>query len=101
MTKIIGFLTLNSDWDPSLMFVMVGALGVNVVTYHFIVKRDSPLLTENWSLPKTDAIDTRLIVGAGIFGLGWGLSGLCPGPGMIVFFTSSYFPYWIFGLLVG
>lgn len=85
------------------MFVMIGALGINMITFHFILKRQSPLFVPEspFDLPRSTVVDKRLVGGAAIFGLGWGLSGLCPGPGMIDLFTSSYIVFWILGLALG
>jgi uncharacterized membrane protein YedE/YeeE len=83
------------------MFVMAGALGLNLITFHFILKREKPLYSDNFCVPKGDVIDIKLIVGTLIFGLGWGLGGLCPGPGMITFFTVPYIAFWILGMIVG
>lgn len=83
-SKVIGFLDfLGGAWDPSLALVMVGAIGVHTVVYHLVAGRPSPLLAEKWSLPTRRDIDLRLIGGAALFGLGWGLGGYCPGPGVV------------------
>lgn len=78
--KIINFLTLGPDWDPSLLFVMIGALGVHLVTYPLIRRRRSPLLDTMWHVPTRQDLSPRLIGGSALFGLGWGLAGYCPGP---------------------
>jgi uncharacterized membrane protein YedE/YeeE len=79
--RIIGFLN-PWDWDPSLLFVMVGAVGVHAVTYPLIRKRSSPLLDTQWHVPKRKDINARLLIGSALFGMGWGLGGFCPGPGV-------------------
>ncbi len=81
--KVIGFLDLLSGWDPSLAFVMVGAIGVHLAFYRLIMNRKSPLFDQTFYLPTNQVIDTKLIVGAGLFGVGWGLSGYCPGPAIV------------------
>lgn len=82
--KVIGFLDfLGGAWDPSLALVMVSAIGVHTVAYHLIKGRPSPLIAEKWSLPTRRDVDVRLIGGAALFGLGWGLGGYCPGPGVV------------------
>ena len=78
--KVLGFLDLFGNWVPDLVFVMGGAVCVTLVAFRFIVKRDRSLLGEVMSLPKNTAIDGRLLAGAAIFGIGWGVYGYCPGP---------------------
>ena len=80
--KVIGFLDLADNWDASLAFVMVGAIGVHLVSYRWMAKQDSPFFADIFRVPTTQDIDKRLITGAAIFGVGWGLSGYCPGPGL-------------------
>jgi uncharacterized membrane protein YedE/YeeE len=77
-----GFLDLTGEWNPSLMGVMVGAIVVHAILFRFIRKRPSPILEPEFHLPVKQQIDTRLIVGAAIFGVGWGWGGICPGPGL-------------------
>ena len=82
------------------MFVMASAVGINLITFNIIMKNNSPLYGGKF-MCKNNAIDFNLICGAGIFGLGWGLSGLCPGPGMINFFILTDAVFWIIGLACG
>jgi uncharacterized protein len=84
--KIIGFLNLAGPWDPSLGFVMVGAIGVHFALYKVILRRPSPLLAATFQIPTRRDIDARLVIGAGVFGAGWGLGGFCPGPGVVSLF---------------
>ena len=81
--KVIGFLNLAGDWDPSLAFVMVGAIGVHLAAYRFILARQSPLFTKKFQIPTRRDLNPKLIVGAALFGVGWGLGGFCPGPGLV------------------
>jgi len=81
--KVIGFLD-PFDWDPSLLFVMIGAIAVHAISYPLITKRKSPLLDTQWHIPTRKDLTSRLFLGSAIFGIGWGLGGYCPGPG----FTS-------------
>ena len=81
--KVINFLNPLGEWDPSLAFVMVGAICAHLATHRFITKRPSPLFAAAFSLPSAVHIDRRLVVGAGLFGVGWGLGGFCPGPGVV------------------
>lgn len=80
--KVIGFLELGPGWDPSLMFVMGGALIVHTLSYRLIRGRKSPLLDTQWHVPQSKEITKPLIIGSALFGLGWGLGGYCPGPGI-------------------
>jgi uncharacterized protein len=78
--KVIGFLDFAGKWDASLAFVMIGAIAVYFIAYRLIRKRSVPLFAETFSVPGQKDIDLNLIVGAAIFGAGWGLGGFCPGP---------------------
>jgi len=78
--KVLAFLDLFGNWDPSLAFVMGGALIVTAIGYHLVWIRDRPVFADRFQVPGNRQIDTRLAVGATLFGIGWGLVGLCPGP---------------------
>ncbi len=79
--KVIGFLN-PMDWDPSLIFVMIGAISVHALLYPLISKRKSPLFDSEWHIPKSKDLNPKLIFGSALFGVGWGLAGFCPGPAL-------------------
>jgi uncharacterized protein len=81
--KVLGFLDLFGAWDPSLMLVMVGAIGVHALAYRLIRRRARPLFARSFALPTRRDIDAKLLLGAAIFGVGWGLGGYCPGPSLV------------------
>jgi len=91
--KIIAFLDFFSGaWDPSLMFVMGGAMGVYFVAWRFSMQRDAPWLARTFQRPERTPIDARLVAGAAIFGAGWGLSGYCPGPAITSLASGAAVP---------
>jgi uncharacterized membrane protein YedE/YeeE len=77
-----NFLDLAGTWDPSLAFVMGGAVVVTFIGYRLVFRRRGPLLADRFHIPTETAIDARLLIGAGLFGIGWGLAGYCPGPAL-------------------
>ena len=79
-SKVAGFLDLFGVWDPSLAFVMGGGVVANFIGHRIVTRRAAPLYAPGFSLPTNQNIDARLLTGAGLFGIGWGLGGLCPGP---------------------
>ena len=81
--KVIGFLNIFGRWDPSLAFVMGGAIFVGVFSFKYIVKREKTLLGGSLHLSNEKSINKRLIFGSLIFGLGWGVAGFCPGPALV------------------
>lgn len=87
--KVLGFLDITENWDPSLMAVMVGAILVHSLSYRLITKRDSPVLAKEFKIPKRRDIDWKLILGSAIFGAGWGLGGFCPGPALVGVVTGE------------
>lgn len=78
--KVLNFLDLFGTWDPSLAFVMGGAVLVAFVGYRLVLRRDRPVAAPSFGIPARKDIDARLIVGPALFGIGWGLAGFCPGP---------------------
>jgi len=87
--KVLGFLDFAGDWDPTLAFVMGGALLVAVPGFALVRRLRGPLLGGAFQLPSRKDLDLRLLVGAAIFGLGWGLAGFCPGPALSALSTGS------------
>lgn len=102
ISKIQSFLVMNENWDPTLMFVMASAVAINLVTFHFILNKDTPLKSDKFSVPNRNAKpDLRLFLGAAIFGCGWGMSGLCPGPGLVNMFHLTHALFWVISLAIG
>jgi uncharacterized membrane protein YedE/YeeE len=93
--KVTGFLDFIGDWDPSLAMVMAGAVSTYYVLQRLIMNRPAPALGGSFALPTKRDIDGRLIAGAALFGIGWGLVGFCPGPALIALITLNE-AVWIF-----
>ncbi len=83
--KVLAFLDLAGAWDPSLGLVLLGAVAVSLVLFRPTLRRAAPLLDARVALPPRSAIDARLVAGSALFGVGWGLVGLCPGPAIASF----------------
>ena len=103
--KVVGFLDVVGNWDPSLGFVMVGAIGIFMPFYHRIIKSSAPIFDTTYHLPTSKVINLKLLGGASLFGAGWALSGLCPGPGIIALMSMSaemvvFFSTMLGGMLV-
>jgi len=101
--KIVGFFDFFGDYDPSLAFVMGGAILVYAPVYRWAIRtRQKPIWAPAFSLPMRKDIDARLVVGSGIFGVGWGLSGYCPGPAFASVGSGSHEAFTFFAaMLVG
>ena len=86
--KVIGFLSIMHNWDASLIFVMGGAIIITAPFFYLLKNRNKSLLGLNFNLPQKKGLDKKLLIGSSLFGIGWGLAGLCPGPAIsaIVFF---------------
>lgn len=100
-TRVIGFLDIFGQWDPTLAFVMIGGILTHAVTYRWITKRQSPLLASVFAKPGQVVLDKRLLIGAAIFGVGWGLAGYCPGPGLVSLGSGAMSPMIFVGSMVG
>ena len=100
--KIVGFLDITGNWDPSLAFVMGGAVFVTAVTLRVVLNRPAPMFTNKFELPSKVDLDGKLIFGAAIFGIGWAVSGLCPGPAISsIIFLDENLLIFISALLLG
>ena len=81
--NVLGFFDVAGQWNPTLAFVMGGGLGVTLVGYRLCFRRAAPVCEDRFQLPAGNRIDARLIGGAVLFGLGWGMAGYCPGPAFV------------------
>lgn len=88
-SKVLGFLDLAGAWDPSLAFVMAGAIAVGVVAFAVARTRTVSFLGADMKLPSQHCIDRHLVVGSLLFGIGWGMAGFCPGPALVALGTGS------------
>jgi len=91
--KVLNFFDLFGTWDPSLAFVMGGGLLVNVIGYQLIFRRGKPLFEADFSTNMSAQIDTPLITGAALFGVGWGIAGFCPGPAIVALGLLNISPF--------
>ena len=82
--KVLGFLDVAGTWDPSLAFVMAGAIMIGFVAFLFAKKRTQSFLGLPMQMPTNQLIDKKLVFGSALFGIGWGLGGICPGPGIVL-----------------
>ena len=82
--KVLGFLSITREWDPSLLFVMGGAIFTGLIAFRLALRRGKPVLCPAYDLPAKTHPDTKLVTGAVLFGVGWGLAGICPGPALIL-----------------
>lgn len=86
--KVLNFLDIAGHWDPSLALVMGGALAITIPGYYLVTKQPKPVFADAFSLPTSRDVDAKLLTGAALFGLGWGLSGLCPAPALVNISTA-------------
>jgi uncharacterized protein len=100
--RVLGFLDVTGKWDPTLLFVLGGAVGVTIITFRFILKLPQPILGDKFQVPTRQDIDRPLVVGAAIFGIGWGIAGYCPGPGITALILGIWNPVlFMLAFLVG
>ena len=100
--KVLGFLDVTGNWIPDLAFVMGGAVCVTLVAFRFVLKMKKPLLSVSFSLPASSVLDGRLLSGAAIFGIGWGVYGYCPGPALsALVYQDSKTAMFLVAMLVG
>lgn len=90
--RVLGFLDVTGVWDSTLMFVLGGAVAVTVIAFRFVLRRSQPILAEKFHLPTKKDIDKPLIIGAALFGVGWGIAGYCPGPGITALVLGIWNP---------
>ncbi|MBE0507921.1 MAG: YeeE/YedE family protein [Marinospirillum sp.] len=88
--KVLGFLDITGNWNPSLMLVLGGAVGTGLIGFHLILKRHQPLLADQFHLPGQTSITPSLLIGSAIFGIGWGISGYCPGPAVALLANPNW-----------
>ena len=102
--KVINFLDIAGKWDPSLLFVLGGASVTTFIGYRLVWGRGSPIIGEAFHLPTRNDVDRKLIVGAVLFGIGWGIGGFCPGPAwtalpLMAKGTMAFFPSMLIGIV--
>ena len=88
--RVLGFLDLFGNWVPDLAFVMGGAVCVTLLGFRFVLARQRPLLAKRFFLPENTLIDRQLLIGAALFGTGWGVYGFCPGPALSALLYLDY-----------
>ncbi len=98
--KVLGFLDLAGNWDPSLGLVMGGAVGVTLLTFRQVLKLPQPLFGARFEIPSAVGVDPALLVGATIFGIGWGIAGYCPGPAIASLTIGSVEPLVFIGAFI-
>ena len=100
--KVAGFLDVTGDWDPSLALVMGGGVGVLALAWAWVRSHERPVLAEDFPNPPHSTIDARLVGGAALFGVGWGMAGLCPGPAIVSVAAGAPVALWFVpGMVAG
>jgi len=90
--RVLGFLDVTGVWDPTLLFVLSGAVAVTVIAFRFVLRLPHPFYDNQFHLPMHKDIDKPLVVGAAIFGIGWGIAGYCPGPSITALVLGIWNP---------
>jgi len=100
--KVLGFLDIFGLWDPSLIFVMMGAIIISAPAFFLFRSKNKPLFADNFTMPTLKSIDKNLIIGSSIFGVGWGMVGFCPGPAISsLALLNAYSVYFVLSMLGG
>jgi uncharacterized membrane protein YedE/YeeE len=100
--KVIGFLNIFADWDPSLIFVMLGGIGISFFPFQWSKHQQKSLLGYKMNKPEKNKIDLQLIAGSALFGIGWGLVGICPGPAIVLLGRGlDEAVYFVLSMLIG
>lgn len=100
--NIINFLDITGHWSPTLLLVMFGAIGIYMPAYYFFIKKQqAPVFEKQFFIPTNTHLDKKLIFGSTLFGVGWGLSGLCPGPAVSSLLANSQAWIYVFSLILG
>lgn len=92
--RVLGFLDVFGDFDPTLMFVLGGAVATTMLLFRFVLRRGSPVLAETFQLSTLKHVDRGLLSGAAMFGIGWGIAGYCPGPALAGLGVASIEALW-------
>ena len=98
--RVLGFLDVAGTWDPTLLFVLGGAVGVTIISFRFVLRLSHPLLSPSFYLPTAQQVDLPLILGATLFGVGWGIGGYCPGPGIVALVLGIWNPLLFLGAFI-
>jgi hypothetical protein len=100
--KVLGFLDLFGQWDPSLIFVMMGAIIISAPVFFLFRNKNKPLFADNFAMPTLKSVDKNLIIGSATFGIGWGMVGFCPGPAISsLALLNTYSVYFVLSMLGG
>ena len=98
--KVLGFLDIFGNWDPALIFVMGSAVAVTLGGFALVRRQKKPLFAPGFSLPVNRVVDRRLLGGAALFGIGWGIYGFCPGPAITALFYGELKTYYFFAAML-